>query len=350
MEQERMKWNRCGVAVLAGTLALAPFVYAQNDTGASGAGQENPAALLKTAKELIQAHKLSQAEELCNRLVDKGGTLAADAQELKKQIAALRTCEQDYARALNLSSHRECAQAIDIQHSMQQLCPDFSGVAFLESTLRSRCPAPQRPAELDQGIELFNQQKYSEAEELFASLQPRYPNFPEIESWLQRTRVELLVPEIKASEKRGDLGQAREQLQKLAELAPEDSRIPELRTEIQRLSRPKQADQGKDRAGARDTLVDDAIQEFYAGHFLQADQLLDEYLGQPGKYKALAYFYRGAIVCTDYFLTGAKDEQKQALARDFFSKARQADRKFTPPEKFISPKIIAVYDKTAAGS
>jgi len=350
MERERMKWNTYGVAILAGILALAPCVYAQNDSGASGAGQENPADLLKKARELIQARKLGEAEDLCNRLVDKGGSLAADAQDLKKQILTLRTCEQDYHRALGLSSQRDCAQAIDIRQKMQQLCPDYSGLAILDSSLQSRCPAPQRPPELDQGIELFNKRKYSEAEALFASLQSRYPNSPEIQSWVQKTRVELSVPEIKASEKRGDLGQAREQLEKLAELAPEDNRIPRLREELQRLSETKQGDQGKDRTSARDALLDDAIHDFYAGQLLEADRLLDQYLGQPSKYKSLAYFYRGAIACTDYFLTGAKDEQKQTRARDFFSKARQANGKFTPPRDYISPKIIEVYEKTGAGS
>lgn len=346
---QRMKWNTYGIAILGGILALAPCVYAQNETGPSVAGQENPADLLKTARELIQAHKLGEAEELCNRLVDKGGSLAADAQNLKKQILALRTCEQDYQRALALSSRRECPQAIDIRQKMQQLCPDYSGLTFLERTLQSRCPAPPRPPELDEGIKLFDKGDYHGAQKIFEGLQPNHPDLTELQSYLQKTTVEILVESCTASLKRSDAGKANEELKKLAELAPEDQRIPGLRAQLQRLSETKQRDQGKDRTSARDTLLDEAIHEFYAGRFLQADRLLDQYLGQPSKYKSLAYFYRGAIACTDYFLTGAKDEQKQMRARDFFSKARQADGKFSPPRDYISPKIIEVYEKTAAG-
>jgi len=347
MRQVRITWNTRGVVILAGILALAPCVYAQSEAGAPGGGQDNSALLIK-ARELYHAKNLDAAESYCDRLVDKGGTLAAEAQELKKLIGSWRGCEQDAQRALHSAIAGACPDALAGRERIQKQCPDYP-VATLDSTLKSRCPAPQRPPELDQGIDLFNKRKYSEAEALFASLQSRYPNFPEIQSWLQKTRVELLVPEIKASEKRGDLGQAREQLEKLVELAPEDNRVPKLQKTLQGLSETKHTDQAKDRASALDALLNDAIREFYAGQFPQADQSLDEYLGQAGKYKSLASFYRGAIVCTDYFLTGANDAQKQARAIDFFSKAR-ADGRFTPPEKFISPKIIAVYQKTAAGS
>jgi len=344
MDRQQMNWVSCGVLILTGILALAPLARAQNDSG----GQENPAALLKTAKELIQAHKLTQAEEICNRLLDKGGTLAAEAQELKQKILAQRTCEQDYTSVLSLISYHECPQARDVRQKMQQLCPDYAGLDILDRTLLSRCPAPQRPPELDAGIELFHKGDYRRAQKVFEALQPAHPDLPELQTYLQKTEVELLVENYKASLKRGDAGLAHEQFNKLTESAPDDPRIPKLRAQLPSLSPPK--DQGKDRATANEALLDDAIHEYYAGHFSQADQLLDQFLGQPSRHKSLAYFYRGAIACTDYFLTGAKDEQKQSVARDFFSKAHQADGKFAPPRDYISPKIIEVYEKTAAGS
>jgi DNA-binding transcriptional MerR regulator len=350
MEQQRMNWTPVGVLILAGILAFAFPGYAQTDSGTSDAGQETPEELLKTCRELVQMRNLGKALAYCNRVIDKGGTLASDAQELKKQILTRRNCEENYKSAMALSYRRLCPQAIEIRQKMQQSCSDFSGLDTLDTVLQSQCPAPQRPPELDEGIGLFKKRDYRGAQKVFEGLKATHPDLIELQTYLQNTEVEISVENCKAYLKHGDSGLASEQLKKLTELAPEDPRVDKLRAQLQLLSGSRQRDQGKNRGGADDALLAEAIHEFYAGHFSQADQMLDQYLGQPSKNKSLAYFFRGAIACTDYFLSGAKDEQKQTRAHDFFSKARQADAKFTPPRDYISPKIIDVYEKTAAGS
>ena len=350
MEQQRMNWTPVGVLILAGILAFAFPGYAQNDPGTSGAGQETPEELLKTCRELVQMRNLGKAESFCNRVIDKGGTLAAEAQDLKKRILTLRDCSHNYQDALTFISQRLCVQANEARQKMQPLCSDFSGLGTLDSLLRSQCPAPQRPAELDNGIARFNKGDYRGAQKIFEDLLPAHADLPELQSYHQRAKVEILVEDYKAAVKRGEAERANGLLTELIEQAPEDHRIPRLKAQLQFSSEAKPKDREKNQVAAQDTLLDNAIHEFYAGHFSQADQMLDQYLGQPSKNKPLAYFFRGAIACTDYFLNGAKDQQKQTLAHDFFSKARQADAKFTPPRVYISPKIIDVYEKTAAGS
>ncbi len=220
---------------------------------------------------------------------------------------------------------------------------------------QAKCPPAAPLATLDQGVTLFNKRDYRKALTFFEGMQSANPNSAQVQNWIQRAKeklgaqVEQSVRNIEASLRGNDLGRAKEQLTRLEKLAPQDDRIPKLRAKLQPLPSPRQTGQQEDRAGAQD-LLEYAIREFYADHFPHADQLLEQYMGQSGKYKALAYFYRGAIVCTDYFLTGAKNQQKESLAREFFSKARQADGRFTPPRDWISPKIIEIYDKTTAGS
>jgi hypothetical protein len=347
MERKRMKWNTYGVAILAGILALPSGLYAQNSSGPPGATQD--AAMLQRAREYFKQSKLTEAESLCESLMGSN-TVGLEARNLCEEIKTRRECVGDATRALPLINGGTCAEALEILRNIHQRCPDYRAVDVLDNRAQVQCPTPQRPPALDEGIALFYKHKYSEAEALFADLQPKYPSLVEIQDYLRKTRVELLVPKIKASRKRGDFGQAKELLTKLDELAPDDTRIPRLRAELQRSPANQESHQEEDHGSKQDALLQDAIRKFYNGDFPRADQLLERYLGQPGKYAALAYFYRGAIVCTDYFLTGAKDEQKQTRARDFFSKARQSDGKFTPPQAYISPKIIGVYDKTATGS
>jgi hypothetical protein len=347
MERDQVKWHVNGIAILAGILALAAALYAQNNSGPPGAAREE-AANLQRAGEYFKQNKLTEAENLCESLVGSI-TVGAKAQALCDKVKNWRECEADAGSALRFMNRGACPEALEILRSIHQRCPEYP-LDLLDSRAQLLCPTPQRPPGLDEGIALFKKHKYTEAEAVFAGLQPKYPSLVEIQNYLRTTRVELCVQSFKAALKRHDLGQAKELITKLEESAPDDTRIPKLRAELQGAPAVQETRREKDQNSSQDALFEEALQEYYNGDFPRADQLLEQYLGQPGKYAALAYFYRGAIVCTDYFLTGAKDEQKQTHARDFFSKARQADGKFTPPRGSISPKILGVYDKTASGS
>jgi len=131
-------------------------LFAQTGRGAPGAGQETPEELLRTCRELVQSLYLGKAESYCNRVIDKGGTLVAEAQELKKQILTLRNCEQYYSNVMFFGSRRSCPQAIEFRQKMQQSCSDFSGLDTLDRLLQSQCPEPQSPPGPDQLKALFD--------------------------------------------------------------------------------------------------------------------------------------------------------------------------------------------------
>jgi tetratricopeptide (TPR) repeat protein len=352
MNRRRVKWKAGGIAVLAGIFTLASLICGQKI--AAQTNTQEGADDLKRAREYFQASKLDQAEKICNSLVDKdkGGPLADQAGKLLDQIRSRRKCEQDAEKALVLGT--DCQQVNQFLGGIRQRCPDYPGLDTLQRTAGAQCvnrPGPPEPAlNLDKGIKLFNKGDYRKALEFFEALQSSGQNPAELQNWIQKTNVELLVRDVDASLRRGDVGRAKEQLAKLVTLAPQDDRIPRLQAKLPSSSGTRQTGQQDNRTGTQDALLLNALREFYAGHLPRADQLLEQYVGQEGSHKALAYFYRGAILCTDDFLTGAKDQEKQRQAREFFSKARQADGRFSPSGDWVSPRIIAIYEKTATGS
>ena len=358
MERRRAKLNTCGITILAGILTLAPTLYGQKDTGPAEASQQD-AANLQRAREFLKASRLDDAERICMSLLGRGGTIAADAQTLLDQVKSRRVCLQDLRVAVPLMSRKdECMQAMEILQGIQKKCPDFPGLDGLLRAEKAQCPALQHLPGLDEGIALYDEGDYRGALATFESSQSRDPNSADLQGWIKKTKEKLsgqteaeqLERKIEASLRHNDAAHAKEQLARLKELAPQDRRIPMLQEKLQRLPGGEQADQEQDRSSAQGELLQKAIRAFYTGDLPGADKLLEQYLGQPNNHEALAYFYRGAIACTDYFLTGAKDQEKQTLALEFFFKARQADRQFTPPSDWISPKITAMYEKTAAGS
>lgn len=95
-----------------------------------------------------------------------------------------------------------------------------------------------------------------------------------------------------------------------------------------------------------DPLLAAAIQQFYQANYSDAADSLKFYIFQKGKKQGLARFYLGATLATQYYLSGESDNQLLQDARKKFKEAKGVQG-FNPPEKFISPKIMRVYQ--AAG-
>jgi len=87
------------------------------------------------------------------------------------------------------------------------------------------------------------------------------------------------------------------------------------------------------------------LRAYFEGDVNAAERDLSDYLDNKGPKQALAYFFRGAARSTRYLLSGEKDaEQKKLAVEDFRAFKSQAAR-LQPPEKFVSPKILALYSE-----
>ena len=95
-----------------------------------------------------------------------------------------------------------------------------------------------------------------------------------------------------------------------------------------------------------ESVLADALTEYYAGQFDRADGDLQRYLQQyPGS--ALGQFYLGVCRLTRYYIAPEKSRPPELLAQAqaSFRLAKQSAG-FTPPEKYVSPKILQVYAAT----
>jgi len=85
------------------------------------------------------------------------------------------------------------------------------------------------------------------------------------------------------------------------------------------------------------------LRAYFEGNIDRAEQDLSEYLNSNGPKQALAYFFRGAARSTRFLLSGEKDVQQKELAAADFRALKERGARFQPPQKFVSPKILALY-------
>lgn len=88
---------------------------------------------------------------------------------------------------------------------------------------------------------------------------------------------------------------------------------------------------------------------FYQGNYDDAEAALRNYVLQQPKKPGLANFYLGATLLTQYYLNGSTDSKRYNDAIRRFKEAK-AVKGFHAPEKFISPKIMQVYNDATKGT
>ena len=89
------------------------------------------------------------------------------------------------------------------------------------------------------------------------------------------------------------------------------------------------------------------LQAYFEGKYDEAERQLNDYLNNNGKKQALAYFFRGATRSARYFLSGEKDASQKQRAQEDFRAVQKDNRRFRPPEKYVSPKVLALYAEVA---
>ena len=225
-----------------------------------------------------------------------------------------------------------------------------------------------------EGVRLFNEGKYSEAQaRLNQVAQGGGPRGSEARGYLGR--VEEALRKQRADEEMTRLfndgvrlfsaGRYSEALTNFDTVAKSSSpRAGEARSYLRRIEEASRAQplpkpSPKDvavakppepetsRPGASEQTLRAGLRAYFEGNLDAAEHNLSAYLEGKGPKQALAYFFRGAARGTRYLLSGEKNtEQKKLAVADFRTLKSQAAR-FQPPEKFVSPKILALYTEAA---
>ena len=160
--------------------------------------------------------------------------------------------------------------------------------------------------------------------------------------------VAKTLAEARAAQKKGDVAVARGKFMKVLSA---DKTNKEALDALDALSKqaaatPVQATPEPQTPGViseSDTLLAKGIQEFYLGQFDDSYSDLRDYLKFKGEKVGLANFYLGALKATQYHLGGGTDTKLADAATNAFKAAKKA-AKFKVPEKYISPKIVAMYN------
>jgi hypothetical protein len=114
-------------------------------------------------------------------------------------------------------------------------------------------------------------------------------------------------------------------------------------------ARPSQPNSGAAVLSSEDLALAEAIAGFYRGEFQESANKLASYSGD-GRKKALAIFYLGACELSMHFLAPAGDASKDMYdhAVEHFRAARQIVPTFTPPEQYVSPRILKVFHESTS--
>lgn len=105
---------------------------------------------------------------------------------------------------------------------------------------------------------------------------------------------------------------------------------------------------GRQTAGSEaDVMLAKAIREFYTGLYEQSEVHIRDYLDAQGSKIGLSQFYLGASLLSRYYLGGEQPHERRLLdeAKSAFQRAKSASGFKPPAEKYISPKILKVYQE-----
>lgn len=321
---------------------------------------------LELAKRHIQANNHDKARPLLEGLIGKGSSLAAEAKKYLDHIDLRSKSDELMQQGIRAVGQRRYEEALNTFQKVQAQDPGYPKLNYwIPEAQRglSRSPQPAQAtdaASLERGKSLFSAKSYSAALEAFRQAQSGRPDSVEIPSWIQKTeaamaeatrqeRRDRMVNDARALLRKKDYARARVQLLRASASAPNDEEIVRLLAQAQAgMKQSGQAPTAEERSAALAVLLEDGVRQFYAGNFPETRRLLEQYVKENGKNLVLAYFYLGAVASTEFFLEGEKDREKEALARQLFAKGRRADKRFEPPREWISPKIVGLYERTAA--
>jgi len=167
----------------------------------------------------------------------------------------------------------------------------------------------------DEGFKLVQRKKYQQAIERYKAAQKIKEDGP----WEIKAKIAQLQQEIKA------------------EVGSRNSQPQFTKQEV-----------GKPQSSSDDQKLVEAMLNYYRGAYQQVESDLSGYAGQGPK-KALALFYLGASKLARYYLAGEPKDQSEVYqaAITSFRDAKQSAPAFRPPEHYVSPRIMKVFNEVA---
>ena len=305
--------------------------------------------------ELQQEDKKSKsAKEKCEELTQRNQPLRAkDADAIAAGKAALAEHRfQDAIRAFQSVKtkryHDEAARYLT------SVIPDAQKASAAEQQARQHQEEARNADLLKRGSEAYQRNDFEVAKTLLPKVTG--PNAAAAQKVLQDiANYTAGYDEAYKLDKAGKHKQAVERYRQLLNIKSDGPwEIPQKIAHLQQLM--KAAAEAKVQAvekpapalSPEDTGLIQGVESFYRGDFQDAASKLATYSGD-GSRKALAVFYLGACELSLYFLAPSDKAPKEMYDRavEHFRAVRQMAPTFTPPEQYVSPRILKVFKESS---
>jgi hypothetical protein len=311
------------------------------------------------AKGNFQAKNLEQARAEFTKLRDRSGWIGENARnylQLIDEIARLNS-KLGEARSAVLKNQfdKACALLLDIEASVQKT-PDLNHFykdidSWKEKSGGCRPivvqPSDTLKADYEKALELKENGRRRDARSLLDQIRIKKPQYRDVEKLIREIDSEIEDEKNKSVDQRisemkdktksllavGEFRSAWKLIKSARKLRLSDAELLKFEQEI------RQAVQMEEAA------LTSAFDTFYSGKYLQAHEQLESFLKNPHSptITALARFYQAAAIGSDYFLTGANNQEKKAIALKLFTQALKDDPQYSPQLNRISPKIVQLY-------
>jgi TolA-binding protein len=300
--------------------------------------------------------------------------------------ARAQDVEQRYQQAVDLFNNAKMEESCDM---LQEIEKEKPGYKQTKTYLNAACNQVKRMVKMEEdlfneGVQFVNQGRYDDAKQKFDQASKIPLKNPRYRSQIQRYQREI---EGRQNEERQfqeavklfDAGKYREAQARFSQVAKgggaragdarnylarvedalrqQPSAKPAAGPSVAVVAPPKPSPQPGPGEGspstaglgptpsANEQLLRLGLQAYFDGKFDEAERALSDYLNNHGSKPALALFFRGASQGTRYFLSGEKDTRRKDLAEDDFRALKEHAARFQPPQKFVSPKILALYSE-----
>ena len=254
---------------------------------------------------------------------------------------AARAQEDQYQRAKAALMQGRTDEARQLYCGLASMAPNYKNARAMCTMLQSRGNSPaDYDAFYDLGVKFFNDGNYDEAAEAFQKVRGGTHRDDAKDYLLYR----LPQARMKAAEAPAAPPTPPPLPASPVPSQPEPAATATRGPVSKHAAAERKPAAASERAG-ENTLAD-ALTEYYAGSFEKSEADLQRYLQQyPAS--ALAQFYLGVCRLTRYYITPEKTRPPELLAQAqaAFRLAKQSAG-FTPPEKYVSPKILQVYAAT----
>lgn len=268
---------------------------------------DNSPAALKAAQQAYDNGDFATAEANAGQV--KSPELQAQAQTILSNIRSYRE-DMQQAEALRASKNYPAAQQ------------KYSAALSIKSN------GPGNPAMKIQEV---------------AALMKQQPIAPPKDN---SARIAALLADARDHMAKGDAQGALTSYNQVLGLDPKQ---PEALSGKQQAQQAMQAELAKDPKALEDTLVR-GVRDFYASRLDDARDAISLYLTAGGtRSKGAAYFYLGATMLSQAILSDPKGGDRDRLQQNAVQQFQQAKQQgFKPMEKYVSPKILAVWNQPGA--